>query len=278
MSNFMPLVPSVVFHGDWTRPGPRLVFVHGFGLSQDFFGSLGQYSPFIEWSARVPLLTIDLPAHGRTPGLRDNQGHPTMSASCLAVDSATRISRAMQNHSSISSPLILFGHSLGGTVCLHLADLLPNVAELVLADPFIALDLDRISQQAVRQESILLAGRHPDPEVIMAIRRQVFADFAPRELLLDSANPHLEQLRSVARKWPTTLGYGLRNCPGQFQYGDSNPILIGECGALLSESAYVELGNIVRTTYVSPNPDIGHFAMVFDRFEDWSRCLMTKLP
>ncbi len=266
---------GVYFHGDWSRSGPRLVFVHGFGMDQAFFKPLGKNSPFLDWAQRLPLLAIDLPGHGNCVGLRDNQGRPTMTASDLAADVASRIQSAMACCGHSNSPIILFGHSLGGTVCLYLADLLPQVSEVILADPFLVLDLTRHSQQAVRQESMALAHQHNDPEVIFALIRDVFASFTPHQLRLDVSNPLIVQLISVAARIPVTLGRGLRDRPGSFRYGKANELVLGECGALLSETDYATLGGMVNKLYLSPNADVGHFAMVFDPMESWVDCVIT---
>ena len=99
--------------------GPDLLFVHGFGADR------------LSWAANAPQLTdaatvwtVDLPGHGSAP---DAVGDGSAQALADAV------ARALPD---LSGPALIVGHSLGGTVALHLAAAVPQVVRhLVLIAP-----------------------------------------------------------------------------------------------------------------------------------------------
>ena len=99
--------------------GPDLLFVHGFGADR------------LSWAANAPQLTdaatvwtLDLPGHGSAPD-------PVGDGSAQAL--ADAVARALPD---LSGPAVIVGHSLGGTVALHLAAAVPQVVRhLVLIAP-----------------------------------------------------------------------------------------------------------------------------------------------
>ena len=99
--------------------GPDLLFVHGFGADR------------LSWAANAPQLTdaatvwaVDLPGHGTA-------GDAVGDGSALALAQAVAATL-----SALAGPAVVVGHSLGGAVALHLADIAPHlVHRLVLIAP-----------------------------------------------------------------------------------------------------------------------------------------------
>lgn len=130
---------ELVLHTWSPTPDPRgvVVAVHGIGGHGAPFRHLAEGLAPLGWAVWAP----DLPGHGLSPGPRG--WVPAWGALGAAV--AAALGRAGSELPGI--PLVLLGHSLGGTVCLDLLLREPMLAAglrgLVLSNP--ALDAEGIA-------------------------------------------------------------------------------------------------------------------------------------
>jgi alpha-beta hydrolase superfamily lysophospholipase len=113
----------------WEAPGTGrpLVVVHGYAEHALRHGRLAEAAA----AAGHPVVAVDLPGHGRSPGPRAlvRSYAPLVAAVGASVDAATALGRGLP---------VLFGHSMGGAVALAYALERPAALErLVLSAPYL---------------------------------------------------------------------------------------------------------------------------------------------
>jgi pimeloyl-ACP methyl ester carboxylesterase len=110
--------PSRISALRWGDGAPSIVYVHGLGLQAHTWDS-------VELLLGAPAIAVDLPGHGDSPWRRDGAYSPFTMAPVLGA--ALR--------ATVTAPLTLVGHSLGGLTSMALLGELPGLVDrLVLLD------------------------------------------------------------------------------------------------------------------------------------------------
>lgn len=127
---------------EWINAQPHrtpLVWLHGLGSSSTGGFASVVHNPVLGF---VPSLLVDLPGHGRS------EGPPTWSYGIEAMADAI----ASELQSLLVGPMVLMGHSLGGSVAIALATRHPAmVAHLIAAEPGLDPGRGVVSARIARQ-------------------------------------------------------------------------------------------------------------------------------
>jgi hypothetical protein len=81
--------------------------------------------------SKLNILMMDYRGYGKSTGIPTEKG--------LQLDGEAVLHYALKHPRLSKSPMVVFGRSLGGAVCIHLAEKFPNIAAVVVENTFLSV-------------------------------------------------------------------------------------------------------------------------------------------
>jgi len=133
-----------------SKPKALMVIFHGF-LAHSNYPTVRYAAEFLA-EAGYAVVSVDFPGHGKSPGDRGL----IESAEILVQDGKAMVEFATGLYSAPTPKLFLVGSSMGGAIALSVAQLLDEVAGVLLLAPMLQLNVSSMERYALRGLSFVV--------------------------------------------------------------------------------------------------------------------------